>query len=225
MRKNSLSNEYYYHIINRSIAGFYIFNNDDEYQRMLDTMVFYQQSSPPTKFSRYMEYSIIKKQKLNRLLSTYEVDSRVVDIVCFCLMPTHFHLILRQNQNSGISKYMSRVENSYTRYFNVKHKRKGPLWESRFKNILIETDDQLLHLTRYIHLNPVSAGLVKKPQNWQFSSYNEYIGGIDLSQKICNYNDVLSINKREYQSFVEERIDYQKEISKIKKYLLENYTG
>src|SRR3990167_539504 len=135
MREKSLVNEYYYHIINRSIAGFYIFNNDTEYQRMLDTMVFYQQSSPPTKFSRFTEYSIARKKIMYQQLSTYEVDSlghtnkKLVEIISYCLMPTHFHLILKQNQDFGISKYMCQTENSYTRYFNIKHKRKGPLWE------------------------------------------------------------------------------------------------
>ena len=70
---------------------------------------------------------------------------------------------------------MRRLLNSYTRYFNEKIKRKGPLWEGRFKKVLVNSDEQLLHLTRYVHLNPVSAGIVEKPEDWPCSSYREYI--------------------------------------------------
>jgi putative transposase len=138
-------------------------------------------------------------------------------------MPTHIHLILKQNKDSGITKYVSKLFDSFTRYFNIKYHRKGPLWEGHFKNIIIDTDEQLMHLTRYIHLNPDSAGLTNKPQDWQFSSYNEYIGNV--SNKICDWQNILQINIEDYKKFVNNRIAYQKELSKIKKLLIENYSG
>ncbi|MCM8826817.1 MAG: hypothetical protein NC904_04785 [Candidatus Omnitrophica bacterium] len=70
---------------------------------------------------------------------------------------------------------MSRVSNSYARYFNIKYGRRGPLWEGTFKNVLVNNDEQLLHLTRYIHLNPTTAFLVERPEDWSFSSYREYL--------------------------------------------------
>jgi putative transposase len=79
-------------------------------------------------------------------------------------MPTHIHLVLRQLKDGGISKFMSNILNSYSRYFNIKHNRKGPLWEGRFRKVLVGSDEQLLHLTRYVHLNPVTACLVDKPK-------------------------------------------------------------
>ncbi len=78
-------------------------------------------------------------------------------------MPTHIHLILKQLKEDGISAYMSKILNSYTCYFNRRTKRKGPLWESRFKRVEVTSDEQLLHLTRYIHLNPVTAHIVEEP--------------------------------------------------------------
>ncbi|TSC92367.1 MAG: hypothetical protein CEN91_480 [Candidatus Berkelbacteria bacterium Licking1014_85] len=135
MRQQCLATDNYYHILNRSIAKFNIFNNDIEFQRILDTFVYYRQLNPPLRFSWFYEQS--KKKLIDQI-----DNDNLVDILCYCLMPTHFHLILKQNIDDGISKYMSKVENSYTRYFNIKHKRKGPLWESRFlfrsyKKILI----------------------------------------------------------------------------------------
>jgi putative transposase len=103
-------------------------------------------------------------------------------------MPTHFHAILKQLSSDGISIMMRKILDSYSRYFNIKNKRKGPLWESRFNRIVLKSDDELLHLTRYIHLNPVTAYLVEKPEDWPFSSYNEYIGNIKKEEGICNFS-------------------------------------
>jgi putative transposase len=134
-------------------------------------------------------------------------------------MPTHIHLILKQLAPSGISIFVGNVLNSYTRYFNLKHHRKGPLWESKFQNILVKGDEQLLHLTRYIHLNPVTALLTDKPQNWKFSSYNEYLG--QTNYPICQYKDLIEFDQNKYKKFVLDRISYQRELAIIKKITLD----
>lgn len=105
--------------------------------------------------------------------------------------------------------------------FLIKHKRKGPLWEGRFKNVLIKTEEQLLHLTRYVHLNPVSSYLVDKPENWPASSYCEYLSEVNLEDRSCNYENVLSLEPAAYKNFVEDRISYQRELVKIRKLILD----
>lgn len=110
-------------------------------------------------------------------------------------MPTHIHLLLKQILKDGISIYMGKVLNSYAKYFNTKYKRKGSLWESRFKSIEVETTEELYHLTKYIHLNPVTAYLVEKPGDWHFSSYREFIDEIGINEKIYNFDEFLEINK------------------------------
>ena len=109
--------------------------------------------------------------------------------------------------------------NSYTRYFNIKHGRKGPLWEARFKSVRAETDQQLLHLTRYVHLNPATAKLVETPAEWSFSSYKEYL--YPGTSDICTFKDVLMISPDTYKEFVEDRLGYQRELAEIKALLLE----
>ena len=136
-------------------------------------------------------------------------------------MPTHFHLVLKQLQNNGISNYLRKILESYSTYFNTIHKRKGPLWEGKFKNVLIKTDEQLLHLTRYIHLNPTTAGIAKKPEKWKFSSYKEYLSKINNSSVICDYDGILEIKPKLYSKFVNDQILYQKELAKIKNLLFE----
>lgn len=211
IRKIPLANGEVYHICNKSIAGFKIFNDYKDCDRMIESMSFYIAEKVPCKLSTY---KIVK----NIALAS---SKRIVDIMAYCLMPTHIHLILKQNQDSGIEKFVGLISNSYSRYFNTRHARKGPLWEGRFKNILIEDDEQLLHLTRYVHLNPVSAFLVNNPSGWKYSSYNEYIETILSDKRLCNFCDLLKIDPISYKKFVLDQTDYQKQLAIIKKIALE----
>ncbi|MEA3328723.1 MAG: transposase [Candidatus Omnitrophota bacterium] len=208
-----------YHIFSRSIAEFEIFKSDSEYKRMRNLFKYYK-LRPLLRFSAFNEVQN-KKEFFQKHLVKKE---SLTEIIAYCIMPTHFHLILKQLKEKGISSVMNNILNSYTRYFNIKTKRKGPLWESRFQRVLVETDEQLLHLTRYIHLNPVTAYLVNKPQDWKFSSYKEYLGKVNDEERICNYSNILEINPQRYKKFVDSHIDYQRELAKIKDLVLDEPT-
>ncbi|MCK4905287.1 transposase [bacterium] len=214
MRNDLLVVGEHYHIFNKSIAEYIIFNNDSEFTRMINVIRYYQKAKPAIKFSDFIKLAEVKQNYPNIDISVPERD-KLIEIITYCLMPTHIHLILKQLKKNGISIFMGNILNSYTRYFNTKHKRKGPLWEGKFKNILVETDEQLLHLTRYIHLNPATAYLVNKPEEWLWSSYKEYL--LETKAKICRYDDILDIEPdSSYRKFVEGRIPYQRELAKIK---------
>jgi len=217
MRKIPLVNGEYYHIFNRSIAGFKIFNKSYDFIRFVRAMQYYQS---PILNLRYSRFSELSAKSQNKILSNRDEVRNI--ILSYSIMPTHFHFILRQDIDNGINNFIGNLTSSYTRYFNILHKRKGPLWESKFMNVRIESDEQLLHLIRYIHLNPTSAGLVNEPQDWQWSSYNEYL---NEEEKICQYKEIINIPAKEYKKFVMDRKDYQKELSKIKSMLIDNYTG
>ena len=206
MLKTPLVTDEIYHVYNKSIAEFVIFNNDAEFLHIKDTVRYYQIENQPIKFSRIGIDVNNAEQK--------HADKKLVEIICYCFMPTHIHLALRQLMENGISNFMRHILNSYSHYFNIKHNRKGPLWESSFKNVLVESDAQLLHLTRYIHLNPVTAHIVNKPEDWKWSSYREYVSGNE--EGICKYDSLLDINSEEYKKFVEDRISYQRELAEIK---------
>jgi putative transposase len=148
----------------------------------------------------------------------------LVSVVAYCIMPTHIHLLLKQIREKGIEKYMGKVLNAFSRYFNEKHHRRGPLWTGRFNNVLVNTDEQLLHLTRYIHLNPVSAGLIGKPEEWQHSSYSEYTDE-SSNTNLCNFNTVINMDQKQYKKFVNDGKDYQKSLALIKNTLIDDYTG
>lgn len=220
IRKTPLESGEIYHIFTRSIANFQIFNNSDEFYRMMQLLRYYQYNND-LRFSDFLEMKLVQNSGFDIALKTITKDKNpIVQIVAYCLMPTHPHLILKQLADKGISVFMSNVLNGYTRYFNTRHKRKGPLWESGFKNVLVDTDEQLLHLTRYLHLNPVTAHLTEKPENWTFSSFKECLLN-SSSTVICGFRDILDIKPASYKKFVNDRVSYQQELAKIKKLMLE----
>ncbi len=215
MEEKTLANGGFYHVYSKSIAGFNIFNNNDEFVRMQTIIRYYPEEDPLLSFSKFLRSGM---QASNTIKENNQLN-RIVRILAYCLMPTHLHLVLEQLKEKGISIFMNKILNSYTRYFNLKHCRKGPLWESRFKHVQIYSDEQLLHLSRYIHLNPVTAYLVDKPEHWEWSSYLEYLGKDE--NKICCLDNTLEVDPKEYRKFVEDRIDYQRELAKIKALIIE----
>lgn len=184
---------------------------------MLEVIRYYQRQKPELKFSKFIQLEKTSQISKKDYLSGNE---KLVDLIAYCLMPTHVHLVLKQLKDNGVSTFMCNILNSYSKYFNTKHGRRGPLWETRFKSVLVESDEYLLHLTRYVHLNPSTAMLVDKPENWKFSSYQEYLSQSN-EDCFCKYDDILDITPHSYKNFVEDRISYQQKLAKIKTLLLE----
>ncbi len=124
------------------------------------------------------------------------------DVVAYCLMPNHYHLIL-QLREDGLSHHLQAFALSYTKTTNKERGRVGSLFQGPFKAIHVDTDQYLTHLSRYIHLNPVFARLVERAQDWEFSSYREFIGV--RSGSLPKPDVVLSqfANKEAYRAFVE----------------------
>lgn len=212
-RKIFFASNNFYHIFTKSIAGYKVFYSDEDYRRMIQTLDFYTFEKPICKLSDYLE----NKEK-NKIIEE-KIQNKIIKIIAYVLMPTHFHLILMPLRDNIVSQYMNTTLKSYSKYFNFKYKRKGPLWESRFKAVLVTANEQLIHLTRYIHLNPVTAYLVNKPEEWQYSSYHEYIKV--CNDGICDFSEYIDITPSYYKQFVNERIEYQRELAKIKDLLFE----
>ncbi|KKP88116.1 MAG: hypothetical protein UR93_C0021G0003 [Berkelbacteria bacterium GW2011_GWA2_35_9] len=209
-RKIELANGEFYHIYNRSIAKYKIFTSDREFQHFIYSFRYYLAPEANLRMSRFTELSTKNQVKI---LKKRDKKNQKIDIICYCIMPTHFHLLIKQNQDYGITDYLRLVQNSYSHYFNIKHKRSGPLWQGKFKNKQIESDEQLLHLTRYIHLNPSTSGLVDKPQDWCHSSYNEYLNS---DEDLCTYKNLFNFDLSEYKKFVNNEKDYQRQLHLIK---------
>ncbi len=129
-------------------------------------------------------------------------------IHAYCLLSNHYHLLL-ETPEGKLSQIMRHINGAYTTYFNVKRRRAGHLFQGRFKAILIEAGEYALELSRYIHLNPVRAGMVTRPEEYRWSSYNSYIGQSVAPSwlKVETVLDYFSSNateaKQKYRSFVE----------------------
>lgn len=207
------ANGEFYHIFNRGVEKRTTFLNNRDYQRFLQTLKYYQLKNPPSRFSTKDRQILNNKAK---------DDSLLVEIIAFCLMPNHFHLLIRQIGDGGITKFMSKLLNSYTKYFNTKHNRIGPLYQGIFKAVRVEGDEQLLHLSRYIHLNPLIDYLVKDLASYRYSSYPQFLGkekGFCQTQYVLNsFNDPSA-----YQQFVLDQESYGREIKFIERALLEDY--
>ncbi|OGD63674.1 hypothetical protein A2215_02055 [Candidatus Berkelbacteria bacterium RIFOXYA2_FULL_43_10] len=222
-RKDPLISRQVYHIYSRSIAGFVVFNNATDYSRMWQMIKLYQLKDFRYRFSKFLELDKMTQIEItNNLFNTSE---RLINVVACCLMPTHIHFTMEQISDNGISKFMSKILNSYARYFNRKYKRNGPLWAGRFKSELVKDDDQLLHLTRYIHLNPTSAKLVKNPEDWMYSSYCEYLGIDSQQNTVCVFDKFIEVVPEDYKKFVMDRKDYQAKLSAIKQLSIEDCTS
>ncbi len=201
-----------YHIFNRSLQDIPIFKSNREIDNFLKAMEFYLMPTPPVKFSIY---------RRSRKSIPIDLTNPLVKIIAYCLMPNHFHFILFQNQENGIKTYVQRLINSYSHYFNIKNARRGPLFESPFKAVRIETEEQLLHLSRYIHLNPVTAYLVEHPADYPYSSFSTYLENKNFIPIESSIILSLFSTPQQYEEFVLARKDYQRELEKIKHLLLE----
>lgn len=222
-RKVPLVNNEIYHILNKGISLQPTFLIKRDYHRALQTIFYYQNQKPPVKYSRFL--SLSNKQREIILDNLKKQGLILVEIIAFCLMPNHFHFLLKQITDGGISKFIGNFTNSYTRYFNTKNKREGALFRGKFKAVRIESDEQLLHVSRYIHLNPYSSYVIKtlgELENYSYSSLPEYLQ--KLPNNFCQKEIILDQfkNINSYKNFVFDQADYQRELENIKHLTLED---
>lgn len=212
MRKVPLISGEYYHIFNRGINHQKTFVTTRDYFRAVQTLLFYKPAINNLKYSKYLSRSTDERKGIASKMAG--APHRVI-IIAYCLMPNHFHLLLRQNVDGGISQYLADFQNSYTKYFDVKHGRSGAIFNRQFKAVLIESENQLLHLTRYIHLNPYSSNLITKDliTTYPYSSLIEYLSG---NYSLSNPGVVLSIAPHRYESFILDHADYQQGLERLK---------
>lgn len=221
VRRIPLVNSEFYHIFNRGVARAPTFISRAEYKQAMLTLSYYRYAKPPVSLARFKELSQEERQQV---LASLEKAEKLVEIVAFVLMPNHFHFLLKQNQDNGISKFASQFTNSYTRYFNTLNERVGPLFQGVFKSVHVETDEQLIHLSRYIHLNPVVSNVVKEDNLllYPWSSLSNYVED-DVSVPISKV-PVLAYfkNPKEYKRFVFDQIGRGKELEKIKHLVIDD---
>ncbi|MDD5490121.1 MAG: transposase [Candidatus Moranbacteria bacterium] len=213
MRKDVLTKHEYYHVYNRGVEKRNVFLCDKDYLRFLESMKEFNSTKPV--YSLYLHNELKRKGVLDvgRL-------RKLVEVICYCLNPNHFHLILKQVEENGISEFMKRLGGGYTKYFNHHYKRSGVLFQGKFKSVRIKTNSHLLYLSAYVNKNYFIHGY-GDDFDWPYSSLLDYTG--KRHGRICDTSVILNQfeNKNEYREFIKENSLYMKEKKEDEKYLLE----
>ena len=210
-----------YHILNRGVDKRQIFIDKQDYLRFIHDMYEFNDSErTEANYYKFREYDASgkitgknKKQKKN-----------IVDILAFCLMPNHYHLIISPKTEKGNSQFMKKLNAGYSKYFNQKYKRTGALFQGRYKRILITDDDHFLHLPFYVHFNPLDLSYPEWRENkitdpkraleflksYRWSSHLDYLG-IKNFPSVLNIRPLIEIfgNYKDYQKLTE---NYLKDI-------------
>ena len=132
-----------------------------------------------------------------------------VSIIAYCLMPNHYHILVRQNGDHPAGLIPQRVFNSYAKAFNQSYSHSGTLFEGCFRSKVVEDDSYLIHLCKYIHINPIKAGLVTRPEEWIYSNYREFLGLRRCSLFDREFFDEYFHDKKDYVNFVMDDLSTQ----------------
>ena len=212
MRKIRFAEGEYYHIYNRGVEKRDLFIVHKDYERFLYLLFACNDAAP-----------LLNSQFYYRGLASIDNNKRqrdlLTDIFCFCLMPNHFHLLLQERVENGISTFMQKLGTAYTMYFNAKRERSGVLFQGTFKAVHIDQESYLRHLIRYIHLNPAELrepGWKEKGiRHWEttyefvrhyaWSSYGDYLGENRFSKILASkFSSLTDISIGQHEIFMKE---------------------
>lgn len=171
-----------YHVYNRGVDKRDIFCDESDYKFFLFLLKLYlsEESTPRSDLGVQLEGRLLERAKAAKFFER-------IDLLAFALMPNHYHFLIRQKDDHDLTEFVRAVMTTYVAYFNKKYERRGPLFQGVFKAILIDNDDYLLHLSRYIHLNPRQGSTPRSELGVEYSSYQDYLGLREtkwLNQKI-----------------------------------------
>src|SRR3989338_1402111 len=202
MRKVQLVEGEYYHVFNRGVDKRTIFQDARDFERFLLSVIDFNSIEP---IGSIYEYSFQKKSQLGNLVSKSKKKEKkpLVELVAYCLNKNHYHFIFKQVSERGIEKLMHRLGLGFTKYFNLKYKRSGSLFQGTFKAVHIESNEQLIHLSAYVNLN----NMVHDFSGNDFrSSWNEYIGKINKG--MCAKDMIIEQfkNVKGYKKMVEQTV-------------------
>lgn len=197
----------YYHLYNRGVEKRTIFVDDQDcavflsylktYLLPKDENILHTVLADPTSSAKEKD-QVLKQLRLNNFSDT-------IKLLSYCLMSNHYHFLIKQTEATTIDHFMRSFGTRYTLYFNRKYRRVGGLFQGVYKAVLVETDEQLIHLTRYIHRNPLVRSQGESLRSYSFSSYPQYLGLTHTTW--VHPEDILAYFpkslKRGYQEFVE----------------------
>ncbi len=205
MRRTIFAPGEYYHLFNRGNNKQIIFDNDRDYCRLLFLIFILQFPDKIENINRLVTDDVLSLAS-NILELRKKIDSTpMVNVIAFCLMPNHFHLLIQELCKGGVTKYMHRLSTAYTKYINKKYTKVGHLFQGPFGSTHIQSNEQLLYTSAYIHLNTREIYQWKNKEHlYPWSSYQDYIiknrfGSLLSSSIVLDQFE----NNTKYQTFVE----------------------
>jgi len=180
----------YYHVYNRGVEKRNIFNNEADYKRFRSSLKDFNSTDPAWKIEWAKEKGEILK------------GEALVEIAAYCLNPNHFHLLLKQSRDKGMSDFMRKLGTGHTMYFNKKYDRSGVLFQGKFKSARIKDNNHLLYLSAYINCNSEIHGIAKA-EKYKWCSFGEYLS---REKFLCSKEIILSQfrNSEDYKNFCKE---------------------
>jgi putative transposase len=215
MRKTKFTNNEYYHIYNRGVDKRDVFCDKEDYLRFLESI---------REFNNIEATISLRTRNDLRsrgLITGAKPLQNLVEFICYCLNSNHFHFILKQLIDGGISEFMKRLSGGYTCYFNQKYDRSGSLFQGTFKAVHIDNNEYLLWLSGYVNGNP-EIHKISKAGNYKWCSYSDYLGLRNVN--LCKKEIILSQfkNLEEYKKFVDMVIRESGKRKDLEKYFIEN---
>ena len=200
--RNLIGNSYY-HIYNSGIANANIFLDETDYNTFLYYLFIYS-STPKAVLDKY--------PRLPARLRAKNMSGNIF-LISYTLMPTHFHLLIKQMSPDAMPKFMKQVINGYLTYFFKKYKKKGTIFQGRYKSVRIESEYLLTQMVRFVHLNPSISGLTKDIQTYRWSSYSNPIGGVSIINRFKSRED--------WENFHADIKSYEENLGKIRDLMID----
>ncbi len=218
-RKVLLVSNETYHVFNRSIAKTKLFSSKIHLRKILETVDYYRY--PQT--IRLSKFKTFTKDLKEEYIMRYKKTKPLVEIYTYAFMPNHYHFLTKQLSDRGIMTFISNTQNSFAKYFNLKYNRAGSLFQNAFKATRITSEAEFVHVSRYIHLNPVTSYLMKTDDlpNDFVTSFPYYQDAKE--DPLINTKLLIGIfqTKDRYKDFVFNQIDYQRKLDHIKHLIFE----
>lgn len=199
MKRPAFANGQIYHVYNRGVDKRKIFTDDQDYLRFIHDLFEFNDEEPALniyyRLPQLQSYEVQPRKIARKAVRAREKRKLLVEVLVFCLMPNHYHLLLRQLKDDGVIKFMQKLGTGYTMYFNQRYGRVGSLFQGRFKAVLVNRDAHFIHLPYYIHSNPLDLEFpewrnkeitnyreaVESLENYRWSSFPDYIGKKNFS--------------------------------------------
>lgn len=217
IRKTHFVNNEFYHVYNRGVDKRKIFQDPHDIRRFLKCMDEFNVIDPIG--SMYL--NALNKNNIKETKTSKNKKDKLVNFICFCLNPNHYHFILEQLVDDGIEKFMHRCGTSHSMYFNNKNQRTGALFQGKFKAVHVDSNEYLLHLSAYVNLNNKVHKLIGKAYQLSRSSWGEYTGENNFN--FCEKGIILEQFKslEKYKEFARSSLGDIQKRKEMREFILE----